>query len=76
MMKATTRSNIHLEEFLEIVIMWHCSGDIPMNRQTTCEFIEDSHFGEFLMSVNHWAHRFGVSQPTRTEVVQMLHKLY
>ena len=76
MMKATTRSKIDLKEFLEIVVMWHCSGDIPMNRQSTCEFIEDSHFGEFLMSVQHWATRFGVKHPTRTEIVQTLHNLY
>lgn len=76
MMKATTRTKIDLKEFLEIVLMWHCSGDIPMNRVTTSEFIEDSHFGEFMMSVKHWAARFGVATPSRTEVVQVLHQLY
>lgn len=75
-MKATTRSQIDLQEFLEIVLMWHCSGDIPMNRATTSEFIEDGHFGEFLMSVQHWARRFGVKSPSRTDVVKTLHQLY
>ncbi len=76
MMKATSRTKIDLKEFLEIVLMWHCSGDIPMNRQTTSEFIEDSHFGEFLMSVQHWAKRFGVVNPSRTDIVKTLHQLY
>jgi hypothetical protein len=76
MMKAITRTELDLKEFLEIVLMWHCSGDIPMNRTTTCEFIEDAHFGEFMMSVQHWARRFGVTTPTRAEIVQMLHQLY
>lgn len=76
MMKATTRSCVDLTEFLEIVLMWHCSGDIPMDRASTCSFIEDPHFGEFLMSVNHWARRFGVKHPTRSEIVKALHELY
>ena len=76
MMKATARTRLNLDEFLEIVLMWHCSGDIPMNRQTTCEFIEDSHFGEFHMSVRHWALRLGVEPPTRSEIVKGLHSLY
>jgi hypothetical protein len=76
MMKAMTRSRVDLKEFLEIVLMWHCNGDIPMDRASTSAFIEDLHFGEFLMSVQHWATRFGVKQPTRTEIVQTLHKLY
>lgn len=76
MMKATTRSQIDLKEFLEIVIMWHCSGDIPMDRTSTVQFIEQPEFGEFLLSVQHWAQRFGVKRPTRTEIVKTLHQLY
>lgn len=76
MMKATTRSKIELTEFLEIVLMWHCSGDIPMDRTSTVAFIEDEHFAEFLMGVSHWARRFGVNEPSRTEIVKTLHQLY
>jgi hypothetical protein len=76
MMKATTRSKIELKEFVEIVLMWHCSGNIPMDRADTSAFIEDDHFGEFLMAVAHWAKRFGVTEPSRTDVVKTLHQLY
>lgn len=75
-MKATTQSRVDLKDFLEIVLMWHCSGDIPMDRESTVRFIEQPHFAEFLMSINHWARRFGVKCPTRSEVVKTLHQLY
>jgi hypothetical protein len=76
MMKATTRSRVDLQEFLEIVLMWHCSGDIPMDRVATIEFIERLEFSEFLMSVQHWSSRFGVKPPSRSEIVRTLHQLY
>lgn len=76
MMKATVHATVDLKEFLEIVLMWHCAGNIPMNRQSTCEFIEDPFFAEFLQSVRYWAARFGVQEPSRSEVVRVLHELY
>ena len=75
-MKATTQANIDLKEFLELVIMWHCAGDIPMNRKTTSEFIEDSYFAEFLQSVSYWSHKLGLEKPSRSDIVRTLHLLY
>lgn len=75
-MKTTGYAAIDLQEFLEIVLMWHCSGDIPMDRKSTAEFIETDTFSEFLMSVKHWARRFGVKVPTTAEIVKTLYALY
>lgn len=65
-----------LSEFLELVLMWHKSGDVPMDRSSTVEFIEDGHFCEFEMSLQHWCKVFGFSVPRRADVVKALHTLY
>lgn len=75
-MKAVSTSNVELDEFLEIVIMWHCAGDIPMDRQQTVEFIERYEFADFLQSVQHWATTLGLAVPSRSAVVRALHTLY
>lgn len=67
---------ITLRKFLEIVIMWHTSGDIPMDRIATQEFIEDETFASFIDSVNMWSKQFGLTQPSRSDVVRTLHELY
>lgn len=75
MMKTNGHSRVDLSEFLEIVLMWHTSGDIPMDRHSMTEFIEDDHFSEFMMSVQHWCGRMGLIYPTKTAVVKMLYTL-
>lgn len=75
-MKIATQPRATLKEFLELVLMWHCSGDIPMDRVTTSIFIEDDHFAEFLMSVQHWCKEFGLTVPTRNDIVKTLYQLY
>lgn len=75
MMKAIAQSRVDLQEFLEIVLMWHTSGDTPLTRPDMTAFIEAEHFGEFMMSTNHWASRFGVSPPSRASVVKTLYTL-
>ena len=76
-MKAVSDPRLDLEQFLELVLMWHCSGDIPMNRVDTCEFIEcEDRFPNFLLSVQFMSNEFGLEQPTRPQIVQTLHKLY
>lgn len=75
-MKTVSTPTIQLQEFLELVIMWHCAGDIPMNRQQTAEFIECGYFAEFLRSVHHWADKLGVVVPQRADVIKTLHQLY
>lgn len=69
------QSEIDLQEFLEIVIMWHTSGDIPMTREATSEFIEDKNFSEFMTAVKHWSRKFGVRPPTQSAVVKTLYDL-
>jgi hypothetical protein len=75
-MTAVSPPRADLYGFLEIVLMWHCHGNIPMTRISTCEFIEDSHFPEFLQSVLYWCKEFGLELPTRSDVVKTLHQLY
>jgi len=75
MMRVVSPVNLNVDEFLELVLMWHCAGDVPFDRSDTSAFIEDSHFGEFLMSVNHWALRMGVHPPTRSEIVKRLYTI-
>lgn len=75
-MISVSQPTTDLESFLEIVLMWHCHGDIPMNRKRTVEFIEDEGFADFLQSVHHWCNEFGLSTPPRTDVVKTLHQLY
>lgn len=76
-MKIAAQPRVELKHFLELVVMWHCNGDIPMDRVSTSEFIEDEErFPEFLMSVQHWAKEFGLVVPKRQDVVRLLHELY
>lgn len=75
-MKIATQPRTSLKEFLELVLMWHCNGDIPMDRVSTSNFIEDEHFAEFLMSVQHWCKEFGLAMPKRSDIVKTLHQLY
>lgn len=75
-MKTTGLSDVTVDEFLEMVIMWHCAGDIPMDRVQTVEFIERHEFADFLQSVHFWAKRFGLEPPSRSAVVRSLHTLY
>lgn len=75
-MTAIAPPRTDLYGFLEIVLMWHCHGDIPMNRISTCEFIENERFPEFLQSVQFWCKEFGLSIPSTTDVVKTLHTLY
>lgn len=76
-MKAVSDPRLDLEQFLEVVIMWHTSGDVPMNRVDTTEFIEDEgRFANFLLSVQFMANEFGLEQPTRSQIVRTLYRLY
>lgn len=75
-MTAISPPRTDLYGFLELVLMWHCHGDIPMTRTSTCEFIEDDNFGEFLQSVQFWCKEFGLKIPTRSDVIKTLHLLY
>jgi hypothetical protein len=69
--------SISLEKFLEIVLMWHCNGDVPMDRISTQTFIEeDDGFEEFLYSIRACCIAFGLKEPPRREVVMAMHKLY
>lgn len=67
---------VEIKDFVEIVLMWHCSGDIPMNRCDTARFIECVEFSDFLDSIDMWALRMGLRTPTRSDVVKTLHLLY
>lgn len=67
---------VTLTKFLEIVIMWHTHGDIPMDRVATQEFIEDDGFVSFLDSVKTWSKSFGLTCPPKMEIVKTLHCLY
>lgn len=75
-MKSVSTCDVTTAEFLEVVIMWHCAGDIPMDRVQTVEFIERPEFTDFLQSVHFWAKRFGVEPPSHSDVVRTLHRLY
>lgn len=75
-MTSVAQPRTDLYSFLEIVLMWHCHGDIPMHRTRMVEFIEDEHFAEFQQSINFWCREFGLSVPSRTDVVKTLHQLY
>lgn len=75
-MTAVSTPRTDLFGFLEIVLMWHCHGDIPMSRISTCEFIESDRFPDFLQSVHYWCTEFGLSIPCNTDVVKTLHLLY
>lgn len=76
MQVAKYNPTITLEKFLELVIMWHCHGDIPMNRVAMQEFIEDDSFIVFLESVKTWCRAFGLTNPPKSDVVRLLHLLY
>lgn len=65
-----------LHKFLEFVIMWHCSGDVPFDRVATQEFIEDDMFVSFLDSVKTWCKLFGLEEPSKQDIVKALHSLY
>lgn len=75
-MTSVAKPRTDLYSFLEIVLMWHCHGDIPMDRITTSEFIENDKFCEFQQSVRFWCKEFGLSQPSDTDIVKTLHLLY
>ena len=78
-MKMTTRDSpprTNLREFLELIIMWHCSGDIPMDRAATSTFIESDGFPDFVMSVHWWCRELGLVEPKTSEIVRDLHLLY
>lgn len=76
MMKQVSHLQLDFDEFIEIVMMWHCSGDVPTDHTSTAEFIENHQFANFLISVRYWARCFGAEVPSTTEVVKTLHKLY
>ena len=76
MQVAKYNPTVTLRKFLEIVIMWHTSGDIPMDRVATQEFIEDETFVSFLDSVKTWSKLFGLTQPAKSDIVRTLHELY
>lgn len=67
---------ITLAKFLELVIMWHTHGDIPMDRIATQLFIEDESFVSFLDSVKTWSRLMGLTCPSKADVVKTLHCLY
>lgn len=76
MQVAKYNPTVTLTKFLEIVIMWHTHGDIPMDRVATQMFIEDEAFVAFLDSVKNWSRMFGLTCPTKSDVVRTLHSLY
>lgn len=76
MQVAKYNPTITLNKFLEIVLMWHTSGDIPMDRVSTQLFIEDDQFIVFLDSVKNWSRMFGLTCPSKQDVVVSLHSLY
>lgn len=75
-MKNVSKPSIELEQFVELVLMWFCSGDIPMNRVSTQEFIEDDSFIVFFESIKTWSNTLGVECPLKADVVRTLHSLY
>lgn len=76
MQVAKYNPTVTLTKFLEIVIMWHTHGDIPMDRVATQTFIEDESFVVFLDSVKMWSRQFGLTCPLKQDVVRTLHELY
>lgn len=76
MQVAKYNPTVTLTKFLEIVIMWHTHGDIPMDRVATQTFIEDESFVVFLDSVKTWSRQFGLTCPAKQDVVKTLHELY
>lgn len=76
MMKAVSDPRTDLTQFLELVIMWHCAGDVPMNRVSTSKFIEDDNYPNFLQSVYFWCHEFGLEIPSHSSIVKALYELY
>ena len=75
-MAVVSDSNTELKEFIELVLMWHCAGDIPMDRASTCAFIEEENFPCFMTSLKEWCSKLGLAMPSRTQVVITLHTLY
>ena len=77
LMKAISQPKTDLTRFLEIVLMWHKSGDVPMDRAAISVFIEDEEgFPIFLESVNFWCNKFGLCRPTRKDVVITLYGVH
>lgn len=75
-MKTVSKPSLELNQFVELVLMWFCSGDIPMNRISTQEFIEDDSFIVFFESVKTWSRTLGFECPSKPDVVKSLHGLY
>lgn len=75
-MKTTSKPSLELKQFIELVLMWFCSGDIPMNRVDTQVFIECDVMLEFVTSVHDWCDSFGLSRPPKSEIIQTLHLLH
>lgn len=75
MMNTKDYPRVTLRDFLEITIMWHCSGDIPMDRPSMTAFIESDQFAEYLMSVQYWCGQFGLEPPSKSSIVVTLYQL-
>jgi len=76
MQVAKYNPTITLHKFLELVIMWHCHGDIPMDRVAMQIFIEDDSFIVFQETVKTWCRSFGLTNPSKADIVRTLHDLY
>ena len=75
-MKTASKPTLELKQFIELVLMWFCSGDIPMNRVDTQLFIECDILLEFVNSVHTWCDSFGLDKPSNAEIIKTLHMLH
>lgn len=74
-MKAVATPHADLKSFLELVLVWHCFGDIPMTRVDTANFIESDAFERYLESINEWCGKLGLEVPARSLVVKQMYEL-
>lgn len=75
-METISKPSLDLKQFIELVLMWFCSGDIPMSRVDTQLFIECEILLEFVASVHTWCESFGLRKPSKSEIIQTLHLLH
>lgn len=71
-----TSQAIELVEFVDLVSMWHCAGNVPMDRQSMCEFIESDDMARLMDSISMWCTKLNVERPSKSQVVKIMHDLY
>lgn len=67
---------LSVKQFIELILMWFKSGDIPTNRIDTQQFIESDDFLVFLIYVDGWCNKLGLIPPAKSDIVKVLHSLY